>query len=113
MAKIANIYINNSFFEINTHYLFWDAVFAEKKTPEGTAPASTRGLEASNHLVWRHPITLRSLVVWSTDVGPKISNNKFNKFLTFLKVAWDHLGCVWGVVRGPQEQLWSEICLKK
>ena len=49
-----------------------DAFFAEQKPPEGTATASTRGLEASNHPVWSHPITLRSLVVWSTDVGPKI-----------------------------------------
>ena len=80
------------------------------KTPEGAPPASTRGLEASNHLVWSHPITLRSLVVWSTDVGPKIFRN-FDKFLAFVKVVWDHLGCVWGVVRGPQEQLWSNIFL--
>ena len=86
---------------------FLDAFSAEKKPPEGAPPASTRGLEASNHLVWSHPITLRSLVVWSTDVGPKISQF-FDMCLTFFKVVWDHLGCVWGVVRGPQEQLLSK-----
>ena len=47
-------------------------------------------------------------MVWSTDVGPKISQN-VDKFLTFFKLVWDHLGCVWGVVRGPQEQLLSQI----
>ena len=81
-------------------FYFYNAAAAENKTPEGAPPASTRGLEASNHLVWSHPITLRSLVVWSTDVGPKNSRS-FDKFLTFFKVVWDHLGCVWGVVRGP------------
>ena len=40
--------------------------FLPKKTPEGTTPASTRGLEASNHLVWSHPVTLHSLVVKHT-----------------------------------------------
>ena len=51
----------------NKYALFiLDAFFAEKKPPEGTAPASTGGLEAFNHLVWRHPITLRSLVVKHT-----------------------------------------------
>ena len=54
-------------FLINKHYLVFRCLFCrKKKTPEGTAPASTRGLEASNHLVWSHPITLRSLVVRST-----------------------------------------------
>ena len=70
---------------------FLNAVFAEKKPPEGAPPASTRGLEASNHLVWSHPITLRSLVVWSTDVGPKISQS-FDMFLNFFGIIWDVSG---------------------
>ena len=36
----------------------------------------------------------------------------FDIFLRFVEVVWDHLGCVWGVVRGPQEQLSSNIFLK-
>ena len=32
-------------------------------------------------------------------------------FWKFVKVVWDHLGCVWGVFRGPQEQLLS-MCFR-
>ena len=45
-------------FVINMHYLIFRRLFAEKKTPEGTAPASKRG--------WSYPITFRSLVVGHT-----------------------------------------------
>ena len=94
-------------FRINTNSLIFGCLFCRKKPPEGAPPASTRGLEASNHLGWSHPITLRSLVVWSTDIGPNISQT-FYKFLTFCKVVWDHLGCVWGVVK----VLRSNLCRK-
>ena len=67
-------------FVINTHYLIFRHLFWRKKPPEGTAPASTRGLEASNHLVWRHPITLRSLVVKHTAWTQNWANFFFDTF---------------------------------
>ncbi len=57
----------------------------KKKPPEGTAPASTRGLEASNHLVWSHPITLRSLVVKHTAWTQNWAN--FDTFDTFSSIS--------------------------
>ena len=69
---------------MHTHYLIFRCFFLPKKTPEGTAPASTRGLEASNHLVWSHPITLRSLVVEHTAWTQNGSN--FDTFDTFSQV---------------------------
>ena len=65
--------------------------FPEKKTPEGTPQGSQKG--------WSYPFTFRSLVV----KHPAPTQN-FDRFfdicLTFFEVVWDHLGCVWGVVRG-------------
>ena len=51
---------------INTHHFFHMLSFLLKKTAGG------RTAEGLAQWVWRHPITLRSLVVRSTDVGPKI-----------------------------------------
>ena len=51
---------------INTHYCFCQMLFfAETKPPEAAPPKAQR-----RSWYWRHPITLRSLVVRSTDVGP-------------------------------------------
>ena len=71
--------------------LLGDAFFAEKKPPEGTAPASKVG--------WSYPITFRSLVVKHTARTQNF-DQLFDICLTFVEVVWDHLGCVWGVVRG-------------
>ena len=77
-------HINVCFSEIRIIW-FSDAFFAEKKPPEGAPPASTRGLEASNHLVWSHPITLRSLVVKHTAWTQNWTN--FNTFDTFSPIS--------------------------
>ena len=58
---------------------------------------------------WAGAIQSPSLAQWfGPRLGPKILT-MFDIFLTFFEVVWDHLGCVWGVGRGRQEQLLSKI----
>ena len=66
--------------------------FLPKKNPRrARRRPSTRGLEASNHPVWRHPITLRSLVVRSMA-----RTQHFDKFLTFRLILLGSSGiCLW------------------
>ena len=65
----------------NTYALYfcWDAVFAEIKPPEGTAPASKVG--------WSYPIAFRSLVVGLTALTQNFP--KINKFSNFFRTIWD------------------------
>ena len=44
MAEIAKISTIYTYVLRNTHFVVLDAFFAEKKTPEGTATQSKRGL---------------------------------------------------------------------
>ena len=74
--------------------LFSETLLAENKPPEGEPQPSTRGSEASNHPVWRHPITLRSLVVRSAVV------EHFFGYL-FTKKSLGGSGMVLGVPRTP------------
>ena len=81
---------------INTHYYVFRCCFLLKKTAGGrTAEGLAQGFLS---WYWRHPITLRSLVVRSTDVGPNICPKSLQVVDMCL---WDHLGCVWEVSGGP------------
>ena len=50
-AIIIRLAIIHQFCNKYAFFDFWTPFLQKKKPPEGTAPASTRGLEASNHLV--------------------------------------------------------------
>ena len=92
LTNIAKLCKNIAFVKYIRIIFFWDAVFAGKKPRRARRRASKVG--------WSYPITFRSLVVRSTAL-----TQIFHNLLTFFELVWDHLGCVWGVVRGPQEQL--------
>ena len=68
--------------------------FAEKKGPGGNAAGLAPG-------VWSYPLAFRSLVV-----KPTALTQNFTKSLQIFELFQDHPGCVLGVVRGPQEQLY-------
>ena len=89
---------NSTDLRINTHYYVYRCFSAEKKTAGGhTAEGLAQGFLP---WYWRHPITLRSLVVRSTDVGP-MRFQKNDIICIFVCCLGDHLGCVWEVLGGP------------
>ena len=76
---------------INTHLFFLHMLFfAEKPAGGRTAEGLAEGF-LSWH--WRHPITLRSLAVRSTDVGPQFSKKLTSVFIVFFEV----VGIIWDV----------------
>ena len=75
-----------------------DAFFAEKnprrarrRLAQGVGAIQSPGLEPSNH-----PPEPSGQGHGSY---PNFQQS-FDMFLTFVEVVWDHLGCVWGLVRG-------------
>ena len=76
----------------NMHSYLFGCCFLLKKTAGGrTAEGVAQGFLS---WYWRHPITLRSLVVRSTDVGPKVfqtvDNYVLRVYATFFAQKTDH-----------------------
>ena len=75
-------------------FVFQKPFFPKNKPRRARRRPSTRGLEASNHLVWRHPITVRSLVVWSMARTQNFVHllNIFSHFLKLFGIICDVSG---------------------
>ena len=84
-------------FVTNTHSYLFRCCFLLKKTPGSrTAKGLAQGFLS---WYWRHPITLHSLVVRSTDVGPKIFQTNYRYVIFCLKFMGSSGMCLEGLRR--------------